>query len=206
MIERKKKLRIIQLTLLIFGIIIIYITYYGKNQNREEQIISKTTKEKIQKNVLNDKSQKGDIFFDVEYTGLDLTGNRYLLKSKEAYLDNLFPEKVYMKGVNAVFYFKDDTILYVSSNKGVYNNKTLDMKFENNVNAKYQASELFAERAEYSNSESFLSIYEKVRINDIKGNLVADKLQFDITKEELNITSFNDGKINANVNLNEKRF
>ena len=132
MIERKKKLRIIQLTLLIFGIIIIYITYYGKNQNREEQIISKTTKEKIQKNVLNDKSQKGDIFFDVEYTGLDLTGNRYLLKSKEAYLDNLFPEKVYMKGVNAVFYFKDDTILYVSSNKGVYNNKTLDMKFENN--------------------------------------------------------------------------
>ena len=89
---------------------------------------------------------------------------------------------------------------------GIYNNKTLDMKFEQNVKANYLRSELFAEKAEYSNSESFLSIYENVGINDIKGNLIADKLLFDITKQKLNITSFNNGKINANVKLNEKRF
>ena len=111
-----------------------------------------------------------------------------------------------MKIVEAVFYFKDDTILYVKSNNGVYNNKTLDMKFENEVQAKYEGSELFAEKADYSNSESYLSIYDNVRINDIRGNLIADKLLFDITKQKLDITSFNKGKINANVNLNEKRF
>ena len=71
------------------------------------------------------------------------------------------------------------------------------MKFEDNVKANYQDSELFAEKANYSNSESYLSIYENVRINDIKGNLIADKLLFDITKQKLDITSFNDGKINA---------
>jgi hypothetical protein len=80
------------------------------------------------------------------------------------------------------------------------------MKFENNVKADYESSELFAEKAEYSNSESYLSIYEKVRVNDIRGNLIADKLLFDITNQKLNITSFNNGKINANVNLDEKRF
>ena len=45
-----------------------------------------------------------------------------------------------------------------------------------------------------------------MRIDDIRGNLIADKLLFDIKKQNLAITSFNDGKINANVKLNEKRF
>ena len=31
--------------------------------------------------------------------------------------------------------------------------------------------------------------------------MVADKLLFDIKKKKLNIASFNDGKINANVKL-----
>ena len=111
-----------------------------------------------------------------------------------------------MKIVDATFYFKDDNTLCIWSDKGIYNNKTLDMKFEKNVKAKYLNSELFAEKAEYSNSKSYLSIYENVRINDIKGNLIADKLLFDITKQKLNISSLKNGKINANINLNEKRF
>ena len=206
MIERKKKLRLIQFTLLILGILILYFTYAQRNLEFEDEIISKSSQEKAKQQDLAKTSDKGDVFFNIEYTGLDLNGNRYLLKSKEAYLDEIKPEIVYMKSVNAIFYFKDGTKLFVSSDNCIYNNKTLDMKFEINVKAKYQESQLFAENAEYSNSESYLSIYNNVRVNDIRGNLVADKLLFDITKQKLDITSFNDGKINANVNLNEKRF
>ena len=67
-------------------------------------------------------------------------------------------------------------------------------------------TKLFAEKADYSNSKNYLSIYENVRIDDIRGNLIADKLLFDIKKQNLAITSFNDGKINANIKLDEKRF
>ena len=126
--------------------------------------------------------------------------------SKEAFLDDDKPEIVYMKNVNAIFYFKDDTILYLWANKGIYNNKNLDMKFEVNVKAEYLNSNLFADKAEYSNSENYLSIYGNVKVDDIQGNLIADKLIFDITKQKLDITSFNNGKINAQVNLDEKRF
>ena len=111
-----------------------------------------------------------------------------------------------MKDVSAIFYFKDNTILYVWSDIGTYNNKNFDMKFDTNVKADYMNSKLFAEKAHYSNSENFLSIYENVRIKDIRGNLIADKLLFDITSQVLDITSFNNGKINANVNLDEKKF
>ena len=111
-----------------------------------------------------------------------------------------------MNIVNAEFYFKDDTVLYIKSDKGIYNNKTLDIKFENNVKADYLSSELFAEKASFSNTKRYLSISENVRVNDATGNLIADKLLFDIKNQKLDITSFNNGKINANVSLDEKRF
>ena len=57
-----------------------------------------------------------------------------------------------MKFVEANFYFKDNTVLNVLSDKGAYNNKTLDMIFED-VKAKYEGSRLVANRANYSNSK-----------------------------------------------------
>ena len=206
MIDRKKKLRFFQFFLLAFGIAIIYATYYDQNSETNTEMISKTNKEKIKKQSEGKVSDKKDIFFNVEYTGLDLNGNRYNLKSEEAYFDELQKEITHMNIVQAIFYFKDDTVLYVWADNGIYNGKTLDMKFESNVRADYLESKLFAEKAEYSNTSSYLSIYDNVRINDKRGNLIADKLLFDITKQKLDISSVNDGRINTNVNLNEKRF
>ena len=202
MIERKKKLRIIQFSLLIFALLIIYLTYYNKEISNTDLVDSKQVKE-----ILEDEDKDDEnLFFNIEYTGLDLRGNRYLLKSKKARLDEEKPEIVYMDDVHAIFYFKDNTILYIWSDKGIYNNKNFDMEFSKNVKAEYMDSKLFAEKANYSNTENYLSIYENVRINDIRGNLIADKLLFDIKKQNLAISSFNDGKINANVKLNEKKF
>ena len=199
--ERKKKLRITQFFLLIFALLIIYLTYYNKEIDNTDLMDSRQINE-----TLKEDKEDEDLFFNIEYTGLDLRGNRYLLKSEKARLDELRPEIVYMDTVHAIFYFKDNTILYIWSDKGVYNNKNFDMEFSKNVKAEYMDSILFAEKANYSNTENYLSIYENVRIDDIRGNLIADKLLFDIKKQNLAITSFNDGKINANVKLNEKRF
>jgi len=201
----KKKLKFIQFFLLIFAITIIYITYYKKDLAIDEEIISQSTKEKLEKQRKEGSSDEGDIFFNVEYKGLDLNGNRYLLQSEEAYLDVDDPSIVYMTIVKAIFYFKDNSTLYIWASNGIYNNKTFDMQFKNNVKAKYLGSLLFAEKAEYSNTKNYLTISENVKINDKRGNLIADKLLFDITKQKLDITSFRDKKINANIKLNEIR-
>ena len=195
--ERKKKLRLFQVILLIVGIIIIFITYADKGLFLNKKINQKTTP------LLENETtgQKENIFYNIEYSGLDLTGNRYIIKSKEATTNASNQEIVNMKFVESFFYFKDDTVLKVKSDYGTYNNKTLDMFFNSNVKANYQNSVLFAENAEYSNSENFLSISGKVKIEDFKGTMFADKLLFDIKKHKLNITSFNDDKINANLNL-----
>ena len=200
MTERKKKLIIIQISLLIVGSLIILFTYSDLNVSDKEKIITSETQKRIDEQLKND-SQDGDIFFNIEYSGLDLAGNRFILKSKEAFNKKTNEEIVSMKFVEAFFYFKDGTVLKIKSDSGVYNNKTLDMKFDGNVIAKYEGSELFAQKAEYSNSKSFLMISNNVKVKDYRGTMFADKLFFDIKKQTLNIASTKDGKVNANINL-----
>ena len=206
MIERKKKLRFLQLLLLTVSLLFIYLGYYNKENELSDKLISEENKKKLEDQNLDNKGDSKDVFYNIEYTGLDLNWNRYILKSEIANLDEQKPEIVYMEKVEGVFYFKDGTILYIWSDKGIYNNKSLDMNFENNVKANYLESQLFAQKANYSNTESYLSISENVRINDVRGNMIADKLLFDITNQTLDITSFNKGKIDVNFKLDEKRF
>ena len=199
MIERKKKIKIIQVSLLLVGVLIIFFTYIKKENTSENKIISTEAQKKIKKQMKN-QSEK-DIFYNIEYSGLDLAGNRYILKANEATTDELNQDIINMKSVTSTFYFKDGTVLNVSSNTGIYNNKTLDMFFSENVEASYIESTLFADKAEYSNSESFLTITNNVIIEDSRGTMIADKLFFDIKKQTLKIAAFKDNKINANIKL-----
>jgi len=200
MIDRKKKLLLIQLTLFTLGVIIIIYTYFDKKQS-EEQIISPENQRNIISKLNVEENSEGDIFYNIKYSGIDLAGNRYILTSKEAINNKSNPDLVNMKFVEVNFYFKDETFLKVISDEGVYNNKTLDMIFEKNVNAFYEGTELYADKANYSNLKSFLTVTDNVIVVDQKGNLTADKLLFDIKKQSLNIISFNNNKINAKINL-----
>ena len=165
----------------------------------EEKIIFSESQKKIKQQMENQTA--GDVFYNIEYSGLDLAGNRYILKSEEATPDKSNQDVVRMKLVTAKFYFKDGTLLSVASDAGIYNNKTLDMFFDGNVKANYIDSSLSADEAEYSNSKSFLIITKNVTIEDPKGTMYADKLFFDIKKQTLKIAAFEDNKINANINL-----
>lgn len=200
MASRKKKLKIIQISLLIFGLAIIFLTFLDSKRISEQKIFPTKTQNEIEKKLASTQ-ESGDVFYDIEYSGLDLAGNRYILRSEEAINNKLNSNLVEMKFVEAIFYFKDDTILNIKSDNGIYNNKTLDMSFYNNLHADYENSKLTAGRVEYSNLNSFLVISDKVKIKDYKGTLVADKLLFDIKKQILNISSINDKKVNANVDL-----
>tara|TARA_B100001248_G_scaffold203200_1_gene157401 strand:- start:5947 stop:6552 length:606 start_codon:yes stop_codon:yes gene_type:complete len=200
MTGRKKKLILIQLSLLITGLLIIFFTYVDRDRSPKEAIIPQEKQKKI-KEQLSNNSETGDIFYNIEYSGFDLAGNRYIIKSAEAFNNKNNQEIVNMKLVEALFYFKNGTILKVISEKGLYNNETLDMIFETNVKANYENSELYAQKAEYSNQKSFLIISDNVKIIDTRGTMFADKLLFDIKKQTLNIASFNNDKVNANINL-----
>ena len=157
----------------------------SKNLNIFSEKIKKTIEQNLKKNSI--------IFSSIDsfYTNIRLV----------FVVNEINQEIIKMKSVEAMFYFKDYTTMRVVSREGIYNNKTLDMIFTNNVKAFYEGSELLAEKAEFSNLKSFLTITKNVIVKDIRGTMFADKLLFDIKKQKLNISSINDNKINANINL-----
>tara|TARA_B100000941_G_scaffold290586_1_gene273696 strand:+ start:1028 stop:1633 length:606 start_codon:yes stop_codon:yes gene_type:complete len=200
MIDRKKKIRLIQLTLLFLGTLILYFTYVNQNTMKEEKLLSLEKEERVKKMISED-SKESDTFYNIEYSGLDLEGNRYIIKSKEAFNEKNSQEIINMKFVEAKFYFKDKTILYIFSDKAIYNSKSLDITFFGSIKADYAGSKLTAEKAEYSNSKSYLIVSDDVKINDIRGSMVADKLLFDIKKQTLEIASKDEENINTNINI-----
>ena len=204
--ERKKKLRIIQICLLSIGIITLIFTYSDKIKFNKK-LVTQELKNEIENKIIDkNEDTEGNVFYNIEYSGLDLAGNRYILKSKSAINNPLVEDMIDMTGVTATFYFKDGTILKIESEFGEYNNNTLDINFKSNIKAEYEESILKAQYAEYSNSKGFLKITDNVIVNDIQGNLTADKLLFDIKSQTLKIETFNENKISVNVDTDEKRF
>jgi len=198
--SRKQKLRIFQILFLITGVIIIFFTFLQSNKFQKEQIISDNLQKKIDKEISIQGSDKSSTFYNVKYSGLDLEGNRYTISSKKAVNSDTNENVVNMSGVFAVFYFKDNTELNILSNKAIYNNKTLDIKFEDSVKCLYENSELYAGSAEFLNSKNSLSVSNNVKITDSKGTIFADKLTFDIKNKTLNITSLNENTIKSKIN------
>lgn len=200
MISRKKKIITTQFFLFIAGSLLILSTYLLLKSDTSEKILTNEIKEEIDKKIKKKKNTE-NIFYDIEYSGIDVSGNRYILKAKEAINNDKIDSVVNLKFVNAFFYFKDNKILKISSNNGLYNNKTLDMTFENDVKSSYDTNILTANKAEYFNSKSYLIITENVKIKDLRGTIIAEKLIFDLKKNTLDISSTDEKKINANINI-----
>lgn len=205
MIERKRKLKIIQFSLLLIASIIIYFTYSNKNTDNLKENLNTINEENKNFNS-TELNENENIFFNIEYSGIDLSGNRYILRSEEAKSNKLDQEIIQMKNVTAFFYFKDDTILEIRSKFGVYNNKTLDMKFSKDLVANYDNSVLNANEAVYLNSNGSLKISGNVKLIDSKGKLDADELLFDLKEQSINIASKKGNYVNTKIDLNEKKF
>ena len=189
MINRKRKIIIIQLTIFLVAFLLLYNTYRDKNKKIVE--ISKIEPARD----INTNS-----FNDIEYSGFDLNGNRYILKAGVADFKNENPEKVSMKKIISNFYLKDGTILNVISDEGFYNNITLDMEFKKNVKATYLTNTLFSDKIIYRNTNSTLLASGNVHGEDVeKGEFFADKVEYNLIEKTLNFSMVGKKKVNMKI-------
>ena len=62
--DRKKKIKIIQINLLVIGLAILIFTYLNKSLEKTDEILSVDTKTKIKKQ-LEDQNPDSDIFYNI---------------------------------------------------------------------------------------------------------------------------------------------
>ena len=188
---------IFQICLIFLGIIIIFFTYFYKGN---EEKIAKTLPEAKKNTLSQDENKKISTFEDVQYEGLDKNGNKFIINSDFAEFESDKSNLIYMKQVFCRFFFKDGTVLKITSNKGIYNNISNDMEFEENVKMFYLENKIFAEKANFVNSENYLTVEDNVIGESPEGNLVADMLNFDLNQKKLKISMYNENKVNIKVN------
>ncbi|MDA9092141.1 hypothetical protein N9J56_02500 [Pelagibacteraceae bacterium] len=190
MTNRKKNLLITQITIFLVASALLYNTYRYKSNDETKAPI------KIEAETGSDVNS----FTDIEYSGFDLTGNRYVLNAEQASFKTETPEIISMKRVKAKFYLKDNTILNVISDEGLYNNITLDMNFEKNVYADYLTNILISDSLSYFSSDAKLIATGNVRGESIeKGEFSADNVEYDLTKKNLNFSMFGSRQVNVKI-------
>ena len=187
--SRKKNLLLIQLTIFFVASAILYNTYSGKHNETKTFV-----------NMESKTNSDNNSFADIEYSGFDLTGNRYVLQAGLADFKTESPEIINMKKVVANFYLKNDTIITVVSDSGIYNNITLDMNFIGNVNANYLTHHLLSDSLAYSNSNAKLIATGNVRGESIeKGEFTADNVEYDLTDKTLNFSMTGSKQVNVKL-------
>ena len=197
MTSRKKRILTIQIIIFIIGSLLVFFTYYNKNNVSDLKKTSDLVKQNSSDTLEND--QNINTFENIEYKGIDLNGNRYVIMSEKASFDVNKPELIDMKIMSAIFYFKDGTILRVRGDYGTYNNKSNDMEFRENIIANYIDNNLYADNLDYLNSKNLLTIYGNVKTESIKGNISADNIEIDISKRTVDLSMFGNGEVKVKI-------
>ena len=189
MINRRRKIISIQVVIFIIALSLLFVTYRDKNQVTEKAV-------KIEAEADSDTNN----FFDIEYSGFDLNGNRYTLVAGKANFNTNTPEAINMKRVVANFYLKDGTILKVISDEGLYNNITLDMLFKKNVKATYLANTLLSEELDYSSTDGKLLASGNVRGESVeKGKFIADNVEYNLSNNNLDFSMLGNKQVNVKL-------
>ena len=186
------KKKIFQLSLVFIGLLIIFFTYFFNLEKKQPSEVVTETETKENEEFLEEGVNR---FENVEYKGIDNTGNKFTIGSQFAEFKKEKPELIFMENVECFFTFKDNTVLLISSKKGIYNNISNDMQFSEDVKMDYLENTIFSDRANFNNYENQLLIAGNVRGDGPSTNLEADELDFDLNTKDLKISMYSEERV-----------
>ena len=191
-----KRKNLIQISLVFFGLLIIFFTYFYSGD--KESSLDKVKEKETQKNVIE--KEGFNTFENITYEGKDSNNNDFILNSEYAEFATNKSNIIYMKKIICRFFFKDGTVLKIISDKGIYDNISNDMEFEENVEMYYLENKLFSDKANFVNSENYFIVQGNVIGEGPLGNVAADKLNVDLIQKKMKISMYNESKVNIKVN------
>jgi hypothetical protein len=189
--------KIIQIFLFL-TIILISVFFYQK------YFLEKKTKTEI---MLESKKEvelenKNNLIKNLKYDVILNNNSQYTITSDLSeimYIENT--ELVSMINVTAKFIDKDNSILTIISDKGIFNNSSYNTKFENNVKILYLGHIIYSEKLDLNFDENIATIYENVIYQGLQGTIEADNVKINLITKNIEIfmnTSKDKVLVNAN--------
>ena len=193
------KTKFIQISLLLLAFFLIFFTYFFNLKKKQPSTTNLDQIKTIEPD--GQKEKVVNTFLDVQYSGFDKNGNKFVIGSKYANFKIDRPNVIRMEQTLCTFYFKDGTNLTIVSDYGIYNNVTDDMEFTENVKMNYLENILFSEKANFFNVKNKLLIEGNIKTKSPEGELQADKLDINLDSKKLKTSMYNDKKVNIKVNF-----
>ena len=187
--------RIVQLSLISFGLFLILATYFFFPKIIENKFLEEeTVKDDVIKTAMTD-SKERNTFENVEYKGLYNINKPFKVKSDKAYILIKSPDLIYMTNMHVTLHMDDGRVIIITSDKGIYNKVSYDCFFENNVKAIDGETTVLAENLDLLATEDSATVYNNVFLTNDKGSLRADKVYYDFETKYYQISMFSDEKV-----------
>ena len=187
--------RIVQLSLISFGLFLILATYFFFPKIIENKFLEEeTVKDDVIKTAMTD-SKERNTFENVEYKGLYDTNKSFKVKADKAYILIKDPDIIYMTNMRVTLYMDDGRVIIITSDKGIYNKVSYDCFFENNVKAIDGETTVLAENLDLLAAEDSATVYNNVFLTNDTGFLRADKVYYDFETKYYQISMFSDAKV-----------
>ena len=195
----KQKHQKVQLFLLVFGFLLILLTYFyypiaSKNFLKKDP----STQKKLDKEEAESSGSETS-FKNVTYKGLYDLDKEFIVESKDAHIFDEEPNIVYMNDMHVVLYLSKGRIVNIYSNKGRYNKVTYDCFFEENVRATDGETKIFADNLDLLATKNIVEIYNNVNLKNTTGTLQADKVDYDFETKYFKVSMFNDETVKMKV-------
>jgi LPS export ABC transporter protein LptC len=178
---RKKTLIQVFLILLIIIIFLLsYLKYFKEPATNSNQIV-------LSEKVDDKKKDESNSIQNINYTSLDVNGNKYEISALQAVISDEDPNSMYLESVVAYIYLKDSNIIKITSDYGNYNLRNYDTIFKEKVTIIYPEHKITGEYLDFSLLNNLGTISENVVYNGKKTSLFADKIEIDLITSDAKI-------------------
>jgi len=194
----KNKEKKIQLTLILIGLLLIFLTYIYKPEIKKDSLVENNTTKEIDDSIVIE-GKSGTRFEEVQYQGIYDFDKSFTVKSEKAYILDDKPDLVYMSNMHVILYLTDGRIVNILSDKGKYNKVTYDCFFEENVRAEDGEGEIFANNLDLLATKNTVEIYNNVILNFPTASIKADKIDYDFMSKNFKVSMFDNKSIKMKV-------
>ena len=181
----KKTLQLIILfTIIVLGIF-FYNTYLKKDQKVENTELIKELREEEEsepKNIKNNlvKNLKYDVKFE--------NNSQYSITADLSELTYIDGEEVLnMNGVKAIIIDENNFLIIITSNQAVFNNKTYNTVFNENVKINYLKNEISSEKLELDFDKNIVTITDNVVYEGVQGFVKTDNIKIYLLTKNVEI-------------------
>ena len=185
----------VNIFLIFFSILVIFLFFFFKHQNQKEITISEPSIKS------EDVGYNSNIIENVNYTTKDADGNEYFINAIQGEIDYSNSNIIYLKKVKANIKLKNSENILITSDFGKYNSDNFDTIFSKNVIINYLDNKINGEYLDFSLIRNSMIISKNLIYTNLENVLKADVIEIDIKTKDAKIFMYEkDKKVNIKNN------